>query len=553
MSQSSWWKNSVVYEIYVRSFYDSDGDGIGDLRGVIEKLDYLKELGVDVLWLTPIYESPNDDNGYDISDYYSIMKIFGTMGDFEELLDKAHKRGLRIVMDLVVNHTSDEHTWFVESKKGKDNPYRDYYIWRDGRDQSTPPNNWTSCFLGPAWQYDETSGQYYLHMFSKKQPDLNWSNESVRQEIYKMMHWWLEKGIDGFRMDVISLISKDEKKLYEDSVIKGHTACANGPKVHEYLQEMHSKVLADYNVMTVGETPAVTVDEAKKYASNDQKELSMVFQFELMGVDGGDGKKWSDRSFSLKDIKSVLRKWQTGLSGYAWNSLFWNNHDQPRVVSRFGNTENRQNWEKSAKMLATSLYLLQGTPYIYQGEELGMTNSDFRDIKDLRDIESLNAYETYVVKEKSIAHEDMMRYLRNGSRDNARTPMQWNSEKHGGFTKGEPWIPVNSNYIWLNAQQQMDDPESIFQYYKKLIAFLKESKVVELGAYEEFDMESECVYIYRRFCEEGEIYVFSNFTAEQQEIDESILPEGVKIVLGNYEEHQAGILKPFEAIVYGRY
>lgn len=550
MSKEFWWKNSVVYEIYVRSFKDSDGDGIGDIRGIIEKLDYLAELGVDVLWLTPIYESPNDDNGYDISDYCSIMETFGTMEDFEQLLDCAHQKEIKIVMDLVVNHTSDEHPWFIESKKNKENTYRDYYIWDDGKEKNMPPNNWTSSFLGSAWQYDEQREQYYLHMFSKKQPDLNWAYEPVRKNIYEMMRWWLDKGIDGFRMDVISLISKDEKMLHTDSDIKGHTVCANGPLVHEYLQEMREEVLSKYDIMTVGETPAVTVEEARKYASNSQKELNMVFQFELMDVDGGESGKWNDTKYELRDVKKVLRKWQKGLFGYAWNSLFWNNHDQPRVVSRFGSVKNEEEWKKSAKMLATTLYLLSGTPFIFQGEELGMTNVSFDKIEDFRDIESLNAYEEYVNKEKSIAKEDMMRYLRKSSRDNARTPMQWSDSKNAGFTKGEPWIPLNPNYTWLNAAQQMKDEDSIFNYYKKLIQFRKKNKIVEVGDYEEYKEESNEVFLYRRFHESEEIYVFSNFTDKEQKIEETIIPDYAKIVLGNYKKHQKGILMPYETIVY---
>lgn len=547
---AQWWKTSAVYEIYVKSFKDSNGDGIGDLPGVTEKLDYLKELGVDVLWLTPVYESPGDDNGYDISDYCSIMSEFGTMEDMKELLWQAHRRGMRIVMDLVVNHTSDEHAWFAESRKGKDNPYRDYYIWRDGRTDQTPPNNWTSSFLGSAWQYDEGSGQYFLHMFSRKQPDLNWDYEPVRKQVYQMMRWWLDLGIDGFRMDVISLISKDSRMLHEDSQVKGHTVCANGPRVHEYLQEMREQVLSDYDIMTVGETPAVTVEEAKRYASADQKELDMIFQFELMDVDGGESGKWNDTRYRLLDVKRVLRKWQKGLHGQAWNSLFWNNHDQPRVVSRFGDTSSPLFWEKSAKMLATTLYFLEGTPYIYQGEELGMTNVEFRELAQFRDIESLNAYEEYVVKEKSICHEDMMRYLRKSSRDNARTPMQWDAGEYAGFSEVRPWIDVNPNYWWINAREQMENPNSIFRYYQKLIRIVKENQIVCEGDYEEYMMDSEEVYFYRRFTLEGEIYVLSNFTDRELEVDESIVPAGASVLLGNYDRHEQRMLKAYETVVY---
>lgn len=550
MEKNCWWKKSVVYEIYVRSFKDGDGDGIGDLRGILEKLDYLKELGVDVLWLTPVYESPGDDNGYDISDYCSIMETFGTMEDFEELLSEAHKRGLKIVMDLVVNHTSDEHVWFAESRKSRKGPYRNYYIWRDGKQEGMPPNNWTSSFLGSAWQYDETTGQYYLHLFSPKQPDLNWDYEPVRKQVYKMMRWWLDKGIDGFRMDVISLISKDSEKLYEDSEINGHTVCANGPRVHEYLQEMRREALSGYDVMTVGETPAVTVEEAGKYASLHQTELDMVFQFELMDVDGGESGKWNDTKFCLADVKRVLRKWQKGLHGHAWGSLFWNNHDQPRVVSRFGDISTREYWKKSAKMLAVALYFLEGTPYIYQGEELGMTNLDFSDIEDFRDIESLNAYHEYVEKEKSISHEDMMRYLRKSSRDNARTPMQWNDSTYAGFGTGKPWIGVNSNYTWLNAEAQLKDEDSVLRFYQKLIRILRENELVCSGTFEEFLEESDELYCYRRFTDEGELVVCCNFTKKEIAWDESIVPDKAEILLGNYTEHRKGFMQAYEAIVY---
>ncbi|MDD2980946.1 MAG: alpha-glucosidase [Hespellia sp.] len=553
MGESScWWRKSVVYEIYVRSFKDSNGDGVGDLNGITEKLDYLQNLGVDVLWLTPIYESPGDDNGYDISDYCSIMKSFGTMKDFEHLLNEAHRRKIKIVMDLVVNHTSDEHSWFVESRKNRDNSYRDYYIWRDGKEGNMPPNNWTSCFLGSAWQYDAQTEQYYLHMFSKKQPDLNWDYEPVRKEVYKMMRWWLDKGIDGFRMDVISLISKDSRMLCEDSNIKGHTVCANGPRVHEYLQEMHREVLSNYDIMTVGETPAVTVREACQYAANQQSELSMVFQFELMDVDGGESGKWNDKKYQLQDVKAVLRKWQEGLYGQAWGSLFWNNHDQPRVVSRFGDTSTKEYWNKSAKMLATALYLLQGTPYIYQGEELGMTNLDFQSIDEFRDIESLNAYQEYVEKEKSISSEDMMRYVRKSSRDNARSPMQWDDSENAGFSAAEPWIGVHSNYQWLNAKQQMEDKDSILHYYQKLIRILRENNIVCDGKFQEFMEDSPALYCYRRFTQEGEIVVCCNFTKEEQAWDERVVPEGADILIGNYEKHQRGVMNAYEAIVYQR-
>lgn len=544
----NWWKNSVVYEIYVKSFQDSNHDGIGDLKGIMKRLDYLTYLGVDVLWLTPIYESPNDDNGYDISDYQKIMELYGTMEDFEELLNQAHRKGLKIVMDLVVNHTSDEHPWFVESRKSLDNPYRDYYIWRDGKD-GKEPNNWTNCFLGSAWEYDETSHQYYLHMFSKKQPDLNWKNPKVREEVYQLMKFWLDKGIDGFRMDVISLISKDEDALYQDSDIKGHSVCANGPHVHEYLKEMNKEVLSHYDIMSVGETPAVTIDEAECFAGKDAKELNMIFQFELMDVDGGESGKWNDTRYQLKDVKQVLSKWQKGLYQKAWNSLFWNNHDQPRVVNRFGDISTPFYWEKSAKMLATALYMLQGTPYIYQGEEIGMTNVSFPDIKDYRDIESIQAYDMFVRKEKSISHEDMMRYLHKASRDNARTPMQWSKDAQAGFSDVEPWIMVNPNYQEINVEKQIQDDTSILQYYRKLLRYRKDHEIIIEGAYEELMAEHPAIYAYRRIWKEEELLVICNFSKEQQIYDTKLVQDYDK-VLGNYDDEIHGQLRAYECGIW---
>ena len=424
-----WWKESVVYQIYPRSFYDSNGDGIGDLNGITEKLDYLKELGVDVIWLSPVYQSPNDDNGYDISDYRAIMKEFGTMEDYDRMLDEAHKRGIRIVMDLVVNHTSDEHKWFIESRKSKDNPYRDYYIWRPAKD-GKEPNNWGSCFSGSAWEYDSTTDMYFLHLFSRKQPDLNWDNPKVRREVYDMMNWWLDKGVDGFRMDVISLISKDQTFPDGKPGINGYASFnepANGPHVHEYLQEMRREVLDGRETLTVGECSGVTLDEAKKYARSDGKELNMVFQFEHMDVDADGTNKWADKKMDLRDLKKILTKWQKGLDTIAWNSLFWENHDQPRSVSRFGNDGEYR--EMSAKMLATCLHMMQGTPYIYQGEELGMTNVPFKDISDFRDLDSINAWHE-LVGQGVFTEDEMMKYLRYKSRDNARTPFQWDDTEN---------------------------------------------------------------------------------------------------------------------------
>ena len=554
--EKKWWKESVVYQIYPRSFKDSNGDGIGDINGITEKLDYLKELGIDVIWLSPVYQSPNDDNGYDISDYQAIMEEFGTMEDFDRMLAEAHKRGIRIVMDLVVNHTSDEHAWFVESKKSRENPYRDYYIWREGKD-GKEPNNWGSVFNGSAWVYDETTDMYYLHLFSKKQPDLNWDNPKVREEVFSMMNWWCEKGIDGFRMDVISMISKVEG-LPDGKVQGGLYGDAspyvqNGPHVHEYLQEMNKEVLSKYDLLTVGECAGVTIEEAKKYASNKGTELGMVFQFEHMDLDQGEFSKWGDKKVKLTALKENLTKWQNELEGKAWNSLFWCNHDQPRVVSRFGN-DSKEYREVSAKMLATCLHLMQGTPYVYQGEELGMTNVPFASVDEFKDIESINAYHEYV-ESGLISKEDMMRYLCYKSRDNARTPMQWNNQENAGFTTGTPWIKVDPNYVEINAEEEVKRADSVFSYYKKLIALRHQEEVIVYGHYELLLPESEELYVYTRELNEEKLLVICNFT--DKEVSYAVPDEfvGKEILISNYEEQemkQELSLKPYEAIVIRR-
>ena len=548
-----WWKESVVYQIYPRSFNDSNGDGIGDLNGITEKLDYLKNLGIDVIWLSPVYQSPNDDNGYDISDYQAIMKEFGTMEDFDCMLAAAHERGIKIVMDLVVNHTSDEHAWFMESRKSKDNPYRDYYIWREGKD-GKEPNNWGSCFSGSAWVYDEATDMYYLHLFSKKQPDLNWENPKVRDEVFSMMDWWCQKGIDGFRMDVISMISKVEG-LPDGKVSDGlhgdpSPFVQNGPRVHEYLQEMNQRVLSKYDLLTVGECPGVTVEEAQRYASDKGTELGMVFQFEHMGLDEGEFSKWSDRKIKLTDLKENLTKWQNGLDGKAWNSLYWCNHDQPRVLSRFGN-DSKEYREVSAKMLGTCLHMMQGTPYVYQGEELGMTNVPFKSIDDFRDIESIRAYQEYV-ESGIIDKEGMMRFLCYKSRDNARTPMQWNSGKNAGFTEGTPWIMVNPNYKEINAEEQVDRADSVFNYYKKLIELRHKEEVIVYGHYELLMPESEELYVYTRELENEKILVICNFTEKEVKYTLPEEFENGKILISNYDKMSADAemeLKPYEAMV----
>ena len=548
--KKTWWKESVVYQIYPRSFCDSNGDGIGDLKGITGKLPYLKKLGINVIWLSPVYQSPNDDNGYDISDYEAIMAEFGTMEDFDEMLAKAHSLGIKIVMDLVVNHTSDEHKWFIESRSSKDNPKRDYYIWKDGKD-GREPNNWGSAFSGSAWQFDETTGQYYLHLFSKKQPDLNWENEKVRDEVYAMMNRWCEKGIDGFRMDVISLISKDQ--TFPDGPTYGglygsFESSANGPRVHEFLQEMNKRVLSKYDIMTVGECAGVTLEEAKKYANSDGSELNMVFQFEHMGLDNGETMKWSTKKMPLVPLKENLTKWQKGLNEVAWNSLYFCNHDQPRIVSRLG-SEKEEYRELSAKCIATCLHMMQGTPYVYQGEELGMTNTVFHSVDDFRDLESINAY--HELTEKGvISAEELFPKICHMSRDNARTPMQWDDSENAGFTTGTPWIAVNPNYTEINAKEQIEREDSVFNYYKKLIALRKKYEIIVYGDYKLLFPEDEELFVYERSLEGKKLLVVCNFSENEREFDFSMVRDG-QILINNYKDFnmENNKLRVFETAV----
>lgn len=550
--EKKWWKECVVYQIYPRSFKDSNGDGIGDLKGIIEKLDYLNYLGIDVIWLSPVYKSPNDDNGYDISDYQNIMDEFGTMKDFDELLRECHKRNIKIMMDLVVNHTSDEHSWFMESKKSKDNEYRDYYVWKDGIN-GQPPNNWGSVFSGPAWQYDEETHMYYLHLFSKKQPDLNWENPKLRNEIYSMMKWWLDKGVDGFRMDVINFISKDQNFPNGENGDFGPYAM-NGPRIHEFLKEMREVVLKEKDLITVGEMPGVTVEQGNLYTGKDRDELNMVFQFEHMDIGNGEFGKWHKNSFKLTELKRIMTKWQKGLENNGWNSLYWNNHDQPRVVSRFG--DDKKYWNKSAKMLATCLHMMQGTPYIYQGEEIGMTNVAFEKLSDYKDIEILNAYEDLVVK-KGRSHEEMMQGIYDRGRDNARTPMQWNDSENGGFTLGTPWIKVNPNYKLINVEAEINNEDSILNYYKKLIKIRKDNEIVVYGKYDLLLEESDEIYSYMRTLNNERLLVICSFSKEETTFN---LPSEVeynskKLLIGNYDvcidEQLENIkLRPYECRVY---
>ena len=547
--KKAWWKEAVIYQIYPRSFADSNGDGIGDLNGITAHLDYLETLGIDVIWLSPVYKSPNDDNGYDISDYRDIMEDFGTMEDFDRLLAEAHRHHIRIVMDLVVNHTSDEHAWFIESRSSRDNPHRDYYIWKEPKD-GKEPNNWGAWFGGSAWELDEHTGMYYLHCFSRKQPDLNWENPKVRDEVFDMMNWWCEKGIDGFRMDVISMISKDPS--FPDGPVEdglyGSLApyVCNGPHVHEYLQEMNRRVLSHYDLLTVGEAAGVTIEEAQKYANNDGTELGMVFQFEHVDLIRGPIGKWSDQKPKLRDFRRVMNKWQYELEGKAWNSLFLDNHDQPRVVSRFAN-DSEQYRVVSAKMIATCLHMLKGTPYVYQGEELGMTNAYFDRLEDYRDIESINAFHQYV-DSGLVTAEDMMRYLKEISRDNARTPMQWDASPNAGFTTGTPWINVNPNYPKINAQAAVADPDSVFHYYQELIRLRHTLPIIVYGKFEGLLEDSETIYAYRRLLNGQVLTVACNFTDQEQACDLCEDPAARELI-SNYKTHKTGTLQPYEARV----
>lgn len=532
-----WWHSSVVYQIYPRSFYDTNGDGIGDLQGIIEKLDYLSDLGIDVIWLSPVFKSPNDDNGYDISDYENIMEDFGTLSDMERLLEEGSKRNIKILMDLVANHTSDEHKWFIESKKSKDNAYRDYYVWRDAVAGGVP-NDLGSIFSGSAWEWDESTKQYYLHLFSKKQPDLNWENPKVRQEVYSFMNFWIDKGIGGFRMDVIDLIGK-----IPDEKITG-----NGPKLHEYIREMNENTFGNKDLLTVGECWGATPEIAKMYSNPENKELSMVFQFEHIGLDQQPGRdKWDLKPLELTDLKKVFNKWQTCFDKDGWNSLFWNNHDLPRIVSRWGN--DKEGRVESAKMLATLLHGLSGTPYIYQGEELGMTNIRFTDIQDYKDIETLNMYKDRIAK--GYSHEEIMESVYAKGRDNARTPMQWTEEENGGFTTGTPWIAVNPNYSLVNASAQINDPKSIYHHYKKLIRLRKDNEVIVYGDFLMLLPEDTNIFAYARTLNEDKIVVLCNFYGEETDYQ---LPKEYEyageLLISNYEDTVSNKLRPYEALMY---
>ncbi|TKC15310.1 alpha,alpha-phosphotrehalase [Robertmurraya kyonggiensis] len=546
-----WWKKAVVYQIYPKSFNDTTGNGEGDLQGIIEKLDYLKELGVDVLWLTPIYESPQKDNGYDISDYYNIYEPYGTMEDFDQLLEEAHKRGIKIIMDIVINHTSTAHEWFQNALTSKDNPYRDYYIWKDGK-EGDPPTNWISKFGGSAWQYDEATGQYYLHLFDVTQADLNWENEAVRKDLYKMMEYWLKKGVDGFRLDVINLISKDQSFPNDDRG-DGRRFYTDGPRIHEYLHEMNQAVFSKYDIMTVGEMSSTSIDNCIQYTNPKSEELNMTFNFHHLKVDYPNGEKWTKAEFDFQALKDILSKWQVEMNkGSGWNALFWCNHDQPRVVSRFGN--DKEYHKESAKMLATVIHMMQGTPYIYQGEEFGMTNPKFNDIDEYRDVESLNMFQ--IMKEEGRSEEEILEILKQKSRDNSRTPVQWNDEKNAGFTTGTPWIPTASNYKEINAEKALEDKDSIFYHYQKLIQLRKEYDIITDGDYQLLLDDHEDIFAYVRSNSHEKLLVINNFYGKETtfELPESLNGHSVEILLSNYQDSPTDIekiqLRPYESIVY---
>ncbi|KKE78256.1 alpha,alpha-phosphotrehalase [Oceanobacillus caeni] len=540
----TWWKKAVVYQIYPKSFRDTTGSGTGDIQGIIEKLDYLHHLGVDVLWLTPIYKSPHNDNGYDISDYYSIDPTYGTMEDFEELLTETHKRGMKLIMDLVINHTSTEHEWFKQAISSKDNEYRDYYIWKDPVDGKVP-NNWESKFGGPAWQYDEKSGQYYLHLFDVTQADLNWENENVRKQLVEMIQFWAEKGIDGFRLDVINLISKDQD-FPNDYSGDGRRFYTDGPRVHEYLHEVNQAVFSPYDMMTVGEMSSTTLENCVLYTNPERKELDMTFQFHHLKVDYPGGDKWTNAPFDFIELKQILSKWQVGMhEGGGWNALFWCNHDQPRAVSRFGDDEKYHN--ESAKMLATTLHMMQGTPYIYQGEEFGMTNPNFTSIEEYRDVESLNAYKT--LKEEGKSEKEILAILKQKSRDNGRTPMQWSDEKHAGFSQGNPWINVAENYQDINADKALKDKDSIFYHYQKLIDLRKKYDIITYGDYQLMMEDHPEVFAYTRNWKNEKLVVLSNFYGNEIEIDVP-LKDDAGVLISNYSDVKRNILRPYESVVF---
>ncbi|TLG77135.1 glycoside hydrolase family 13 protein [Culicoidibacter larvae] len=558
--EKKWWQSAVVYQVYPRSFYDSDDDGVGDIRGVIEKLDYIDALGANVIWLNPIFHSPNDDNGYDISDFYGISPIFGTMDDVEELIQKAHLRGIKIIFDLVMNHTSDEHPWFIESRSAQSNFYRDFYIWQDGGPNGEPPTNWEGFFGGSVWEYDEVSKQYYMHLFSKKMPDLNWTNPDVREAIYDIARFWSNKGIDGFRVDAIIHIAKDmtfpqAENLTERPYVLADEYYANLPKVHDYVQEFNREVIAPSNhLMTVGEGSTATVSEGIKYSDPARKEFDMIITFAHLSLDYDYSvtyvpPKWATKPMDLNAFKAKMMEWQHGLFGNGWNTLYWNNHDMPRVVSRFGDVG--EYWKESAKMLATLMYLQWGTPYILQGEELGMTNTNYSDISDYRDVEVFTLYDQAVVR-GGRSHDEIMTMIHDRCRDNARTPMQWDAAEHGGFSHVEPWIKTNENYKTINVEAEMNDPDSILNHYRKVLQLRHDYELFIYGTVELVLEDDERVYAYIREYEEERVLVICNFYGTEREIP--FTWDVKEVMLSNYDLKTASagtyLLRPYESIVY---
>jgi oligo-1,6-glucosidase len=543
--KKTWWKESVIYQIYPRSFKDSNGDGIGDLAGIIEKLDYLKKLGVDVLWLSPIFKSPNDDNGYDVSDYCDIMDDFGTMRDFDALLSGVHERGLKLVLDLVPNHSSDEHHWFQEARKSKDNPYRDYYIWRE-----KPPSNWVSFFSGSAWEYDEHSQEYYLHLFSKKQPDLNWENPKVRQEIYNIMHFWFQKGIDGFRIDVLPFISKDlsfpdiDPRQFEKAIVEVY---ANGPRLHEFLQEMNQAVSSHYDIMTMGEGIGVKPYNALQYVGENRKELNMLYHFDHMTIDYGPGGKYEPVPWKLSTFKKIFADWHHAIGEEGWINIFLDNHDFPRMVSRYGNDSAYR--EEAAKLLATLLLSMRGSPCIYQGSEIGMSNVAFDSLEEYDDVEVVNLHREWKIAGKDTA--PLLKAVHQQGRDNARTPMQWDDSTNAGFTTGTPWLKLNPNYTTVNVKAALADQHSIFYFYQKLLAYRKTHKTLIYGDFKQYVQASEQIFAYRRWDEEGDFIVVLNFSGQATDISKDIPISGYQLVISNYDEEQEA-LRPWEARIYQR-
>lgn len=544
----NWVKNSVVYQIYPKSFYDSNGDGIGDLQGIIEKLDYFTYLGINVIWLCPIYKSGGVDGGYDIADYKAIENQFGTIEDFDELLAQAHKRDIRVIMDLVVNHTSDKHEFFIESRKSINNEKHDWYIWKDGKDYKEP-SSINSVFSGSAWEYDDDCKQYYLHLFAKGQPDLNWENEKVRDYVYTTIKWWMDKGIDGFRMDVITVLSKPDFIYTKGGSFED---CANNPKLHNYLKEMNKKVISKYDVMTVGEAPCTNIEEAKALVAQDRDELDMIFNFDHITTEDNEYGKWNKNRYSMPKIREILASWQKGLEENGWNSLFWGNHDQPRLASRFGDDSTKFLLEKSSKMLATCLYCMKGTPYIFQGDEIGMTNVPISSLEECRDIESINAYNEFVNEKKIYDDSYMMDCIALKGRDNARTPIQWNSSLNAGFSKGKPWIKINPNYLDLNIENQIQDKQSILQYYRKLISLKKDLPVLIDGTFDLLDENNDDLFTYKRTLNNHEIIVMCNYNKESISIPSSLKKQinlG-ELILSNFETNLEDKLQSYESRVY---